>query len=211
MSAVPPSLPVGATVEESFLAALAAGMSPSGLSGFPVVVAVSGGADSVALLAGLVRLGIPRLVVAHAEHDIRTEASADREFVGRLAERFGLPWVWRPLAVRGRGNEAGGEGLEARARRLRYAFLADVAKEAGARHVLVAHTADDQAETILHRILRGTGLTGLAGMRRARELCDGVALVRPLLDVSRDAGRAFLRAASEHWQEDSSNADTTHA
>lgn len=211
MSAAPPSLPGGMTPEESFLASLAASMAPSVLGGFPIVVAVSGGADSVALLVGLVRLGIPRLVVAHAEHDIRIEASVDREFVGRLAERFNLPWAWRPLAVRERGDEARGEGLEARARRLRYAFLADVAKEAGARHVLVAHTADDQAETILHRILRGTGLTGLAGMRRARELCDGVALLRPLLEVSRKAGRAFLRAASEPWQEDASNADTTHA
>jgi tRNA(Ile)-lysidine synthase len=211
MSAAPPSLPARATPEESFLAALAAGMPASGPGGFPIVVAVSGGADSVAMLVGLVRLGIPRLVVAHAEHDLRDEASADREFVGQLAMGFGLSWVWQPLAVQTRGDEAGGEGLEARARRLRYAFLADVAKDAGARHVLVAHTADDQAETILHRILRGTGLTGLAGMRRARELCDGVALVRPLLDVSREAGRAFLCATHERWREDASNADTTHA
>lgn len=211
MSTASPSLPAGVPAEESFLAALAAGMPSFGPGGFPVAVAVSGGADSVALLVGLVRLGVSGLVVVHAEHDLRDEASADREFVGRLAERFSLPWMWQRLAVRTRGDEPGGEGLEARARRVRYAFLEEVARDVGARYVLVAHTADDQAETILHRILRGTGLTGLAGMRRARALGDGMALVRPLLEVSRDAGRAFLRAASEPWREDASNTDTSRA
>lgn len=211
MSAPSPSLPSAGHPQGAFLEALAERLSGGGPDGFPVVVAVSGGADSVALLIGLVRLGVPRLLVAHAEHDLRIDAPADRAFVGRLAERFGLPWIWRRLAVRERGDEGAGEGLEARARRLRYAFLADVAHEAGARHVLVAHTADDQAETILHRILRGTGLAGLAGMRRARELCDGIALVRPLLDVSREAGRAFLESACEEWREDASNTDTTRA
>ena len=212
MSSPPPNLAAAAADQaDPFLTALSAALPIAGPGGFPTVVAVSGGGDSVALLLGLHRLAVPRLVVAHAEHDLRDEAAADREFVGRLAERLGLPFVWRRLRVRDRDDEAAGEGLEARARRLRYGFLVDAAREAKARHVLVAHTADDQAETILHRILRGTGPAGLAGMPRARELCEGVALLRPLLDASRDSVRAFLRRVAEEWREDASNTDTARA
>ena len=195
---------------DRFLTALAGGL-PSGCPGeFPVVVAVSGGADSVGLLVAATRLFSKAVVVAHAEHDLRDEAATDRRFVEELATTLGLPCVWRKLAVRDDRSRQG-EGLEARARRLRYAFLAEVAHDRGARHVLVAHTADDQAETILHRILRGTGIAGLAGMRRARELCDGVALVRPLLDVPRADVRRFLEEAGTGWQEDATNADTARA
>jgi tRNA(Ile)-lysidine synthase len=77
--------------------------------------------------------------------------------------------------------------------------------------VLVAHTADDQAETILHRILRGTGPAGLGGMAAARELCDGVGLLRPLLAVPREDVRAFLAVEAEAWREDASNVDVRHA
>jgi tRNA(Ile)-lysidine synthase len=175
-----------------------------------MVVGVSGGADSVGLLLGLVQLVTGPIVVAHAEHDLRAEAADDRRFVQALAAALGLPCEWRRLAVQTDRAEQG-EGLEARARRLRYEFLADVAHGRGARHVLVAHTADDQAETILHRILRGTGLTGLTGMRRARELCDGVALLRPLLDVSRADVRRFVEEAGSGWREDASNADCDRA
>jgi tRNA(Ile)-lysidine synthase len=209
-SAGSPSLPE-TVARDSFLESLAAAVPALGPGGFPVIVAVSGGADSVAMLIGLTKLGVSNLVVAHAEHDLRTEAHEDREFVGRLARRLGVPFQWRRLAVRERGNEAAGEGLEARARRLRYAFLTDVARDASARYVFVAHTADDQAETILHRILRGTGITGIAGMRRARALGDGIALMRPLLGISRTAGREFLRHAVEAWHEDVTNTDTTRA
>ena len=158
--------------------------------GSPLLVGVSGGADSVALLLALAEVAPAgaRIVVAHAEHDLRAAAAADREFVAALAERLGLEFIWRHVAVR-EADEGGGEGLEARARRLRYAFLEQAAGDRAARHVLVAHTADDQAETILHRILRGTGPAGLAGMRPARELCPGVALVRPLLQVPRADAR----------------------
>lgn len=202
--AAPPDVPV--------LTELAAAL-PWFPSSQPVVVAVSGGADSVGLLLGLARLSGAaegRLVVAHAEHDLRLEAPVDRAFVEDLAERLGLPCVWRKLAVRA-PDESSGEGLEGRARRLRYAFLADVAREVGARRVLVAHTADDQAETILHRALRGTGVAGLAGMPRARALGDGIALVRPLLGVSRTTLRAFVVGAGATWCEDASNADVSRS
>lgn len=198
--------------EAAFLADLAAGIPATHDWAFPSVVGVSGGADSVALALAITRLAPSgaggRLVVAHADHGLRAESTADRDFVRALAERLGVRFVCRRLDVSGGG---GREGLEGRARRLRYEFLAEAAHEAGARHVLVAHTADDQAETILHRLLRGTGVGGLAGMRRSRLLADGVALVRPLLHVSRASVRAFLAATGQSWREDVTNADSARA
>jgi len=197
---------------EPLLAALAAAVPP-GFWRAPAVVAVSGGGDSVALLLGLLAIAPAdarrRLIVAHAEHDLRDAASDDRMFVERLSADLGLEVQSRRLLVR--TAEDRGEGVEARARRLRYAFLEDVARDHAARHVAVGHTADDQAETILHRALRGTGLHGLAGMRRARELCPGVALVRPLLDVPRSIVRGFLTATGQAWREDASNLDRDYA
>ena len=197
------------------LTALAVAVPP-GFWGAAAVVAVSGGADSVALLLGLLAIAPAdarhRLIVAHAEHDLRDAAIHDRTFVERLAADLGLEVACRRLAVRSKAEEGPrGEGVEARARRLRYAFLEDLAREHGARHVAVGHTADDQAETVLHRAVRGTGLRGLAGMRPARELCPGIALVRPLLGISRAAVRDFLTAAGQVWREDDSNLDCDYA
>jgi len=191
-----------------FLSGLSAALPRTGLWEAPAIVAVSGGADSVALLLGLVRVAPPqaRLIVAHACHDLRPEAVGDRDFVAGLAVRLGLTCESRPLAVRD-DKEGRGEGLEARARRLRYGFFIAAAHGHGARHVIVGHTADDQAETILHRALRGTGLAGLAGMRRSRGLADGVALLRPLLDLPRTLGREYLAAEREQWCEDATNDD----
>jgi tRNA(Ile)-lysidine synthase len=198
----------GAGRPGEFLELLAAALPTHGFWSMPTLVACSGGADSVALLLGLQRLAAApgRLVVAHVEHDLRAAAADDREFVARLAARLGLPFVWRRVAVA--AAPRGGEGLEARARRLRYEFLEEAALERGARHVVVAHTADDQAETILHRMLRGTGIAGLAGMPTARPLAPGVSLLRPLVGVSRATVREFLAAAAQGWREDETNADT---
>ena len=196
----------------SFLSHLSAALPRTGFWEAPAIVAVSGGADSVALLVGLARVAPPqaRLIVAHACHDLRPEAPADRDFVAALAARLHVPCESRSLAVRD-DAEGRGEGLEARARRLRYGFLIDLAHAHGARHVVVGHTADDQAETILHRALRGTGLAGLAGMQRSRRLSDGVALLRPLLHLRRALGREFLEAEGERWAEDATNADPAFA
>jgi tRNA(Ile)-lysidine synthase len=200
---------------DEFESSLEAGVSQPCFWSEPVVIGVSGGGDSVGLLVGLERLArareaTGRLFVAHAQHDLRPQASSDRAFVALLARRLGLPFVWRELPVRD-GRDERGEGMEARVRRLRYDFLAESAREAGARHVVVAHTADDQAETILHRALRGTGLAGLGGMPASRELCDGVALLRPLLGVCREDVRRYCHAVGEPWCEDESNADTRYA
>lgn len=195
----------------AFVAAVGAALPAAGLWTMPVLAAVSGGADSVAMLLALRRL-VPadaagRLFVAHAEHDLRPEAGDDRAFVEGLAGRLGLPCVTRRLAIR----PTGGEGIEAAARRQRYDFLAAAAADVGGRHVLVAHTADDQAETIVHRLFRGTGLAGLSGMSHARELAFGVSLLRPLLAVRRSAARGFLAALGEGWREDPTNLDRRHS
>jgi len=170
-----------------------------------LVVAVSGGGDSVALLrlAHAVRERLDlRISVAHLNHGTRGIASSDdAASVERLAASLGLPFDlghWRPE----RANH-----FEADARSARYAWLTSVARERGASHVAVGHTRDDQAETILFRILRGTGPRGLSGIPSRRRLADGVTLIRPLLDVSRDDLRAHLEAIGQPFREDASNAD----
>jgi tRNA(Ile)-lysidine synthase len=170
-----------------------------------VVVAVSGGGDSVGLLrimhvlSGELDL---RLSVAHLHHGIRAvEADADAAFVAGLAEALDLPCDvgrWR--------TERPGH-IEADARRARYTWLAGVAHARGASAVAVGHTRDDQAETILHRVLRGTGPRGLAGMPRARPLAEGIRLIRPLLGIGRAEVRGYLEALGQPWREDATNAD----
>ena len=171
-----------------------------------VVVAVSGGSDSVGLL-GLMheareRLDL-RLSVAHLDHGARGDASvADGAFVADLAASLGLPFDL------GRWAPARPGHFESDARRARYAWLTDVARSRGARFVAVGHTRDDQAETILHRIVRGTGPKGLAGIPARRRLADGITLIRPLLTIGRDEVRADLSARNQPFREDASNADT---
>jgi tRNA(Ile)-lysidine synthase len=102
---------------------------------------------------------------------------------------------------------AGKENLESAARRLRYEWLGAVARETGAMWVATGHTADDQAETVLHRLLRGSGLRGLAGIPRRRELAPGIALIRPLLDIRRHEILSFLQGIDQPFRTDSSNRD----
>ena len=171
------------------------------------VVAVSGGSDSVGLLRVLhalaAELGLS-LTVAHLDHGVRGEASrADAVFVEELAGELGLPCdlgQWQPTRI---------SHFEADARRARYAWLYEVAHARRASAVAVGHTRDDQAETILHRIVRGTGLRGLAGIPERRVLSwdPPVALVRPLLSISRQSIRESLGALGQPYREDASNAD----
>lgn len=175
-----------------------------------VVVALSGGADSVALLRGLVAIARPgsgRLVAAHFNHRLRRESSdGDAEFVRQLCDQIGIPSVLGQASDDSM-NDRGGRGLEAVARAERYRFLKETALEWGARFVATAHTADDQAETILHRILRGTALRGLAGIPRTRPLAPGVTVIRPLLGVTRREIIAALREWGQTYREDASNQD----
>jgi len=174
--------------------------------GETVVVAVSGGADSTALLHGLwfwqARLRC-RLHVAHLHHGWRgAAADADAAWVAELAARRGLPCTVGRLPPR---HTPGGAAGETAARAARYAFLGRVARATGAAAVAVAHHAGDQAETFLLNACRGAGTHGLAGMRPASDR-PGFRLIRPLLPFSRETLRAFLSAHGLDWREDATNA-----
>ena len=175
-------------------------------AGDTVVVAVSGGADSVALLHLLRSLEeCPlSLVVAHFNHLLRGEESdGDEAFVAALAEMHGLPYAVRRFDVK---EFAGAQGLslEEAGRVCRYRFFSDVAEQHGAATVALAHHADDQAETVLMRLLRGSGATGLCGM--TAKTGDG-RYVRPLLEVSRIQIEAYLAEHGLAYRTDSSNND----
>jgi tRNA(Ile)-lysidine synthase len=188
---------------------LAAAWPPGAWDSVTVLVAVSGGADSVALLRAMAALktgGEGRLVAVHVNHQLRgEEATADEAFVVDLCRRMELPCDVGRVRV-GPAGAGRASGLEAAARRARYDFLAEAAGRLGARYVATAHTADDQAETILHRILRGTGIRGLAGMARARRLGPAT-LIRPLLGITRAELVAYLDAIGQPYRRDSSNRD----
>jgi tRNA(Ile)-lysidine synthase len=124
-----------------------------------------------------------------------------------LCECHGLPLEVKKVDVASIAAEQG-DGWEAAARMARYDFLQTAAERRGARFVVTAHTADDQAETVLHRVLRGTGLEGLAGMAKARPLTASVALVRPMLDLKRRDVLEYLVAIEQDYCEDATNQDT---
>jgi tRNA(Ile)-lysidine synthase len=172
------------------------------------VVAVSGGPDSVALLRALREArGAGPLTVAHLNHQLRgAESDADEAFVHDLCTGLSLDCRRGRLDVRG-AAEAEGGNLEEVARRLRYDWLARVAGEVGAPWVATGHTANDQAETVLHRLMRGAGLRGLRGIAARRPLTDRVSLLRPLLAVTRDEVMAYLDAAGQPYRTDSTNRD----
>ena len=194
--------------------------------GMRVAVACSGGADSVALLLLLdelkERLGL-RLLVAHLNHQLRgAESDADEGFVRQLAERLGLECVVQreDVAARAMRNRL---NLEEAGRQARMDFFASLIAEGKAEAVALAHTLDDQAETVLARMVRGAGTRGLAGIYPVVELSASKApakegrsafakapagkLVRPLLGIGRAALRAYLSEREQAWREDTSNLD----
>jgi tRNA(Ile)-lysidine synthase len=173
-------------------------------AGETVVVGLSGGADSMALtdvLATLSRLRGFRLVAAHLDHGLRPDSARDAEFCAERCRELGVPLRAGRADVQGRARREHA-GLEDAARRERYAFLRRVQEEEGARWVAVAHNRDDQAETLLLRLLRGSGRVGLSAMRpRSGDL------IRPLLAASREKIERHLRARGLGWREDPTNAD----
>lgn len=192
--------------------------------GRPLVVAVSGGADSLCLLHLLHRaspqLGL-RLHIATLDHGLRGEDSrADAEFVAQTAADWGLPATCERVdvaALAARHNLS----IEEAARRTRYSFLARVAAATGAAAIALGHTADDQAETILMHLIRGSGLTGLRGMQPATPLTaayllpgdslpPGLTLLRPLLGISRAATQAYCDTFGLAARHDKTNADLTY-
>jgi tRNA(Ile)-lysidine synthase len=214
--------------------------------GARLLVAVSGGGDSVALLRALGGLQEKRgwrlgLAVGHVQHHWHEEAEAHAAFVEALADRLELPFYRADLTGaggqsvspvetgEGSGAEAGGGtrgNLEAWARRERYRALVRLAGSAHADFIATAHQSDDQLETLLMRLLRGSSVTGLRGIAWRRRLKRGAAddggaeearertrgeplrLIRPLLGVSRNQARQFLRHIGQQWREDPTNAST---
>ena len=169
-----------------------------------IAVAVSGGADSLALLHALRTLAVRRgwrVAVATVDHGMRPDAAADAAFVADHAASLGLEVQLLRIAPEELRAHRG-EGPEGAARAARYRALAEAAAKAGCRFVATGHTLDDQAETVLLQLLRGAGPDGLAAMAPR----DGW-LLRPLLAVRREETRACCRALGLAWREDASNAD----
>jgi tRNA(Ile)-lysidine synthase len=165
-------------------------------------VAVSGGADSVCLLHVLLELGRPCLTVLHLDHGLRGEESrADAAFVRDMARVLGLPIVVREASLPTDGN------LEQNARRARLAFFRETIASGMVDRVAVGHTRSDQAETVLFRLLRGSGTAGLAGVRPVT--ADGI--VRPLIEVERGEVEEYLRARGIAWRDDSTNSSLRFA
>ncbi len=170
-----------------------------------VVVALSGGADSVALLGGLRQLrregsGRGELWAAHYNHRLRgTESDLDQQWVVDLCNRLGIRWITESAP------EAGELASEELARNARYEFLQRAAEQVGARYVATAHTADDQIETVLLRLFRGSGLGGLAGIPPFRPLGQVATLVRPMLAIGRTDVEEYLQALGQDFRHDASN------
>jgi tRNA(Ile)-lysidine synthase len=166
--------------------------------GETVLVAVSGGADSVALLSVLTTLAPTwrlALHVLHVDHGLRPGSGRDAEVVGALAARLGVPMDVERVQV-------GPGSVEAAARAARYAALEAWAARLGASRIAVGHTADDQAETVLMRVLGGAGVRGLAAIPPVRGR-----IIRPLIEIRRHTVRDALRAAGFDWLEDPANRD----
>lgn len=171
-----------------------------------VLLSVSGGPDSTALMHAAAGLRPGRSVtVATVDHGLRPESRAEAEGVGRLAARLGLSHrvlTWEaPSRV----------GIQQEAREARYRLLAAHAAATGADLVLTAHTRDDQAETVLMRLIAGSGPAGLAGMRRERALGEGISLARPFLDLPKADLTAYCEAHGLPYLTDPSNADPRFA
>lgn len=191
--------------------------TPSELSGMPpqtpVLLALSGGADSCALLALLAeqsaRDGFP-LTLAHVNHGIRGEAAiADREFCRRLAEHYGLEIVLLDADVPALAAERG-KGMEETAREVRYEFFERLMRERSIPLLATAHHADDNLETLLFRVCRGSGLRGLGGIAPCRRFGEGY-LARPLLGLTKREIEAFCEAKGLTYVTDATNTDTAYA
>jgi tRNA(Ile)-lysidine synthase len=207
----------------SFLDGLRTGLKKCGFAGGRILVGVSGGADSVALLRGLTYAseadansksgtdGDFELIAAHVDHQIRDDSVDDANWVRGLAGCLGLSCRVETANILGRVAETH-ESLEEAARNARYETLVRIAQEEGCSAIAVAHTADDQAETVLHHLVRGTSVTGLRGMLWARPVAgkiseNSVQLIRPMLEIRRTELEEWLRSIEQDFRTDPTNAD----
>ncbi|QRM28868.1 tRNA lysidine(34) synthetase TilS [Microvirga sp. VF16] len=174
-----------------------------------IVAAVSGGPDSMALMHLIARWCAagprPPVLVATIDHGLRPEAAEEAAFVASEAAALGLPH--RILAWTGDKPRT---GIQKAARAARYRLLVEYAREAGASHLITAHTLDDQAETVMMRLARGSGLSGLAGMRRETDR-DGIVHARPLLDRPKSSLLTLCQGQGWRFVTDPSNANEVYA
>jgi tRNA(Ile)-lysidine synthase len=175
-----------------------------------VLAAVSGGADSTAMLHCLARNfqkenQTAKLAVAHINHKLRgKDSDDDAAFVRQLAERYNLAYYEYSITETDWNNAKTGS-KEGDARSIRQKFLVETAEKIGFRYVATAHNADDQAETVLHRLIRGTGIKGLAGIRQFRQINDAITLIRPLLFCTREYILKYLQQINSEYRTDSTN------
>jgi len=180
-----------------------------------VLLAVSGGADSIALLHvmhALMRRGVVRadLLCVHVNHHLRGAASdGDEVFVKTQAAELGLPVIARSVDVRAFARTRK-LSIETAGRQLRLACLEEVARAEDCAWIATGHQMEDNAETVLHRLRRGTGFRGLAGIWPARPLGETRTLARPLLDCHRAEIVAYLRTRDRIWRDDATNSDCAH-
>ena len=170
-------------------------------------LAVSGGADSTALLVLMAELQTEfdfKAIVLHVDHGLRPDSAEDAHFVQNLAQTYGLPFHVLTTRVVRHSRES----LEMAARRVRLAFFSKMTKELGLDAIATGHHADDVAETFILRLARGSGPEGLAGLKQISHV-DGITFIRPLLNVRDRDLRGFLQNRGILWREDSTNVDTS--
>ena len=180
---------------------------------FKTLIAVSGGPDSVAALRALLAnaeafssTAKNCLVIAHVNHGVRgSESDQDAKFVAQLAAELNLTFIQRSTETNQNCDQS-----EEELRNFRYRQLQAMANESGARYLVMGHNLDDQVETILFRFLRGTGISGLAGIPSKRLASDALTIVRPLLGVSRDEIMNYLHEIGQKTREDQSNFDSNY-
>ena len=176
------------------------------------LIGVSGGRDSVALLHLLLGTGFKKLIVCHLDHGLRAESGEDARFVATLAKQLGLKIASARVNVAALAKRKK-QSLETAAREARYAFFARVARAEKCPRLFLAHHADDQAETFLFNLFRGSAATGLTGMRPLTTRTVGATtlqIARPLLGLWREEIDAYIAAHAIAFREDASNADPRH-
>ena len=201
---------ISVNASTDFLTALRQGLSRCRVHETSIVIGVSGGADSVALLRGLVELRNEfalSLHVAHLNHKLRGATSdADAAWVERLATSLNLPAEIGSVTSDLTQERA---GVEEAARDARHRFLNETAARVDSHTIALAHTADDQVETVLHHLFRGTGLSGLRGIPPERLLPGNIRLVRPMLTIRREVVEAYLLELGQDFRTDATNTDVS--
>ncbi len=181
------------------------------VSGQGILLAVSGGADSMAMLHATcrlqTRLSIERIEVAHFNHGLRgDESNADATMVHQTCEKLGIVCHTQEVLPGDLASTSSGS-LEEAARKARYAFLETIAEQRNLNLIATAHHSQDQCETVLFNLLRGTGLRGLRGVPRVRQISSTIRLIRPMLHIERSSIQHWLCSEGLEYREDSSNVD----